>query len=143
MDCAELGLGSIAAHGHADALSIAVRAYGTDVLVDPGTYDYYSHPEWRNHFRSTRAHNTVEIDGLDQSTRLGNFMWGQRAVASCSAWSATQGGHSFEGQHDGYQRLPNPVLHRRRVELDDARREIVVSDELQGEGATKWPSISR
>ena len=66
-DCGELGFGSIAAHGHADALSVTLRAFGTDVLVDPGTYDYFTHAEWRRYFRSTAAHNTVEIDDRDQS----------------------------------------------------------------------------
>ena len=82
-DCGELGFGSIAAHGHADALSFTLRAFGQDVLVDPGTYDYFSYPEWRRYFRSTRAHNTVEVDGLDQSTMVGPFLWGQRAQARC------------------------------------------------------------
>ena len=56
-----------------------LRAFGTDVLVDPGTYDYFTHPEWRRYFRSTQAHNTVEVDGLDQSQQLGLFLWGARA----------------------------------------------------------------
>jgi hypothetical protein len=127
-DCAPLGFGSIAAHGHADALSVIVRAYGRDVLVDPGTYDYFRHPEWRRYFRTTIAHNTVTVDGRDQSEMEGPFLWGARARASCLQWRATASGGFVEGEHDGYLRLPDPVRHRRRVELDGRR--LLIRDEL-------------
>ena len=107
-DCGELGFGSIAAHGHADALSFALRAFGEDVLVDPGTYDYFTHPEWRRYFRSTRAHNTVEIDGLDQSTMDGPFLWGQRATARCLGWEPTPRGRPRQRRARRLRRLAGP-----------------------------------
>jgi hypothetical protein len=134
-DCAELGFGAIAAHGHADALSFALRAFGTDVFVDPGTYDYYTHRPWRDYFRTTRAHNTVEIDGLDQSTMLGNFMWGQRANARCLSWKPDANGSAIRGEHDGYGRLPSPVTHRRMLSLDGSARQVSIEDELETQGA--------
>ena len=42
------GFLSIAAHAHADALSVEVRYDGVDILADPGTYCYHGEPEWRN-----------------------------------------------------------------------------------------------
>ena len=60
---------SIAAHAHADALSIEVRYAGVDILADPGTYCYHGEPAWRSYFRSTIAHNTVELGGRSQSSR--------------------------------------------------------------------------
>lgn len=134
IDCGQLGFRSIAAHGHADALSLVLRAFGHDVLVDPGTYDYFTYPAWRNYFRSTRAHNTVVVDGADQSEMLGAFLWGQRATARCLDWRPTDNGGAFYGEHDGYRRLTDPVVHRRRVELNGARRELHVEDELDGAG---------
>lgn len=133
-DCAELGFGSIAAHGHADALSFALRAFGTDVFVDPGTYDYYTHRAWRNYFRSTPAHNTIGIDDLDQSTMLGNFMWGQRANTKCLAWEPTADGGTICGEHDGYQRLGSPLLHRRTLTLDGGTRSVHIQDDLVTDG---------
>jgi Heparinase II/III-like protein/Heparinase II/III N-terminus len=53
------GFLSIAAHAHADALSVEVRYAGLDILADPGTYCYHGEPEWRSYFRSTIAHNTA------------------------------------------------------------------------------------
>ena len=40
-DAGPHGYLSIAAHAHADALSIEVRHDGVDVLADPGTYCYH------------------------------------------------------------------------------------------------------
>jgi hypothetical protein len=130
IDCGELGFKSIAAHGHADTLSFTLRAGGHDVLVDPGTYDYFTFPDWRNYFRSTRAHNTVEIDNKDQSVMLGPFLWGQRAAAHCLAWAPSSHGGRFKGEHDGYTRLDDPVLHRRTIELNGSDQTLIVIDEI-------------
>ena len=73
------GFLSIAAHAHADALSVEVRCDGVDILADPGTYCYHGEPEWRSYFRSTIGHNTVEIGGRDQSQQSGPFMWERQA----------------------------------------------------------------
>lgn len=128
-DCGELGFTEIAAHGHADALGVAVRAGGEDLLVDPGTYDYFTYPEWRGYFRSTRAHNTVAIDGEDQSVMLGPFLWGARASARCTGWEQSNGQTIVAGEHDGYARLADPVIHRRRLSLDGTGR-LTIADQL-------------
>lgn len=52
-------------HQHEDALSFVIYAYGKYMLVDPGNYPYDS-SDWRRYVLSTRAHNTIRVDGLDQ-----------------------------------------------------------------------------
>jgi Heparinase II/III-like protein/Heparinase II/III N-terminus len=134
VDCGELGFGAIAAHGHADALSFTLRAFGVDVFVDPGTYDYFSYPRWRAYFRSTLAHNTVQVDGVDQSEIAGKFLWGSQASARCVAWEPRPGGGRVVGEHDGYLRLADPVRHRRTVELDGPNRTVTLLDEILTRG---------
>ncbi len=134
-DCGELGFKSIAAHGHADALSITVRAFGCEVIVDPGTYDYFSFPAWREYFRSTRAHSTVVVDGLDQSSMLGPFLWGVRAQARCVAWAPRMQGGRVVGEHDGYVRLADPVVHRRTLDLDGPARALTIQDDIVARGS--------
>jgi hypothetical protein len=102
--------------------------------VDPGTYDYFSHPAWRAYFRSTRAHNTLVVDGLDQSVMLGPFLWGPRAHARCIAWEPRNQGGKVTGEHDGYTRLADPVLHRRTLELDDRSRILSIQDDIVASG---------
>jgi heparinase II/III-like protein len=129
-DAGPLGYRSIAAHGHADALSFTLSAAGRELLIDPGTYAYHTRGAWRQYFRGTSAHNTVRIDGLDQSVQGGNFLWLKKANAGCSVWLSSAEKDCFEGWQDGYTRLADPVRHRRRIELDKAARRIVLEDTL-------------
>jgi hypothetical protein len=129
-DCGDLGYKSIAAHGHADALSFTLRAFGKYIFLDPGTYDYFSYPEWRNYFRSTKAHNTVVVDDSDQSVMLGPFMWGYRAKGHCISWNPTLVGGRVVGEHDGCMRLKDPVMHRRILDLDAESRVLTIRDEI-------------
>ncbi|MGB2986091.1 MAG: alginate lyase family protein [Phycisphaerae bacterium] len=133
-DCGELGFLSIAAHGHADALSIVLRVAGVDVLVDPGTYDYFTYGPWREYFRSTRAHNTVVIDDMDQSQMLGLFLWGRKARCRCIRWAPTLRGGVVSAEHNGYARLADPVVHRRTVTLQDDEAELIVQDDILARG---------
>ncbi|SGY90629.1 Heparinase II/III family protein [Moritella viscosa] len=133
-DCAELGYTSIAAHGHADALSLVMRLNGKDLFVDTGTYDYYSFPRWRNQFRKTQAHNTLEIDGLDQSVMTGPFMWEQHAQAQCTLWNPTKSGGQVAGFHNGYQRLSSPLIHERHLDLNTQRNRLAITDKIQSQG---------
>jgi hypothetical protein len=134
VDCGPLGYLSIAAHGHADALSFTLGIGDREILVDPGTYAYHSEPDWRRYFRSTSAHNTVGIDGQDQSVQAGNFMWMQHARARCIEFAVGAGRQRFVGEHTGYDRLTDPVIHRREITFDPAQQLIAVSDMLRCDG---------
>jgi len=133
-DAGPLGYREIAAHGHADALSFTLSLGGDEFLVDPGTYSYHTQPEWRAYFRGTSAHNTVRIDGRDQSQQGGNFMWLRKARSQATAWMSSPERDFFEGWHDGYRALKDPVLHRRRIVLDKVARTVVVEDYLEMDG---------
>jgi hypothetical protein len=117
-DHGPLGFGSIAAHGHADALSIWLDVDGRPVIVDAGTYLYHSGGVWREFFRSTAAHNTLEVAGLSQSITSGAFNWRHKARANCTrivqgaAWE-------IEGRHDGY-RARSGVEHARTLKRTES-----------------------
>jgi hypothetical protein len=123
------GFLSIAAHAHADALSVEVRHDGVDVLADPGTFCYHGQPEWRQYFRSTPGHNTLQLDGGDQSVSGGPFLWTRQARSRVLV-ADTSGGQVARwcAEHDGYQ----PSVHRRQVELTAASQELRVVDEVRG-----------
>lgn len=135
IDCAPLGYLSIAAHGHADALSIVLSAGGSELLIDPGTYAYHTQKVWRDYFRGTLAHNTVRIDGQDQSEIGGNFMWLAKARSRAIAHQPTGLRQRFVGEHDGYRRLPDPVVHRRSISFDISTSTLEIVDELECRGA--------
>jgi hypothetical protein len=133
-DAGPLGYGMLAAHGHADALAFTLSVGGREFLVDPGTYTYRYDTPWRAYFRGTSAHNTVRIDGQDQSLQGGNFMWLQKAHAECRHWHSSSLRDEFEGVHYGYRRLADPVVHRRQIALDKPTRRIVIDDILEMSG---------
>jgi hypothetical protein len=134
VDSGSLGYLSIAAHGHADALSIVLGIGDREILIDPGTYAYHTDPAWRRYFRSTQAHNTVGIDGEDQSIQAGNFMWTNHAHARCIEFEAGSDLQRFVGEQYGYQRLQDPVVHRREIVFDARRQFIEVIDMLRCDG---------
>lgn len=114
IDCGELGSLS-AGHGHADTLSIVAAAHGRQLLVDSGTYTYHQSPEMRDYFRSTTAHNTLVVDDVPSSLPGNKFSWRTRAKAAQKKWIANDRFDFFEGAHDGYERLDQPVTHTRSV----------------------------
>jgi hypothetical protein len=122
------GFLSIAAHAHADALSVEIRYDGVEILADPGTYCYHGEPEWRSYFRSTIAHNTIEISGQSQSVEGGAFMWLRQA----RTWEIEASDVSWTAEHDGYAALRPAARHRRTVRLDPRRRSVEITDMVTG-----------
>jgi Heparinase II/III-like protein/Heparinase II/III N-terminus len=122
----------IAAHAHADALSVEVRYGGVDILADPGTYCYHGEPQWRSYFRSTIAHNTVELDGRSQSSEGGPFLWLRHANAREIAVQDIGDAAEWTAEHDGYQSMKPSAWHRRCVLLDRASRAVDIVDEIDG-----------
>jgi hypothetical protein len=134
-DAGPHGFGSIAAHAHADALAVEVRHDGADILADPGTYCYHGEPRWRAWFRSTAAHNTLEVGGVDQAESGGPFLWTTRpATTTLSCDPGETGVASLVAEHDGYRRLAVPAVHRRSLTLDSAARTLTVEDSLASAG---------
>lgn len=116
-DHGPLGLDPLAAHGHADALSIQLYLDGESVLIDPGTYVYNGNRKMRDLFRSTRVHNVVCIDGQSQSEALGPFLWGRKAIVSESCLSRDNHAVTAAAAHDGY--APNICI-----------RQVAISDDI-------------
>ena len=130
-DAAPLGYLSIAAHGHADCLSFVLTLGGVRILIDPGTYCYHDDLAWRSYFRSTAAHNTVRIDGVDQSEQGGPFMWLRKAQPTIEPVELEAPVQRVRARHDGYTRLRDPVVHRRELRMDAAGRCLEVIDTLE------------
>ena len=105
-----------AGHGHADALSVSLVSGGRSLLIDPGTLEYIGADDKdRKCFRGTAAHNTMQVDGLDQAEGSGPFAWASQPVVTAERWTC---GHAFDlfvGSHSGYQRLASPVTHQRWI----------------------------
>lgn len=117
-------------HGHNDALSFELAVDGEDFIIDPGTYAYNINPATRRHFRSTSQHNTVEVDGEEQNRFRKDTVFGMHEDAhpQLNRWESTEMFDTFDGQHDGYKRLRNPVMHRRTIHFDKKKMAITITD---------------
>jgi len=128
------GFLATAAHAHADALSFELRFGGQQILVDPGTYCYHGEPAWRQYFRSTVAHNALELHGRDQAVPGGPFLWLTHPAARLlSARGLDEGALAeVEACHEAYRSLPGSPVHRRRIVLDRGARSLEVVDVIDG-----------
>jgi hypothetical protein len=120
------GFLSIAAHGHADALSLELRKGGVEVLADPGTYCYHGETVWRDYFRGTISHNTLTVAGVDQAVSGGPFLWLTEPRTTLDACVAGEDAtrQVWRARHDGYRRLKPAVTHWREVALEGGRVSI-------------------
>jgi hypothetical protein len=133
-DAGPLGLSPLNAHGHADALSLWLSYGGQEFLIDPGTYCYHRSPVWRSYFRGTAAHNTIRVDGEDQSVPGGTFLWLETADCRVQRFDHTEEFIEVIAFHDGYRRLRDPVIHKRGLRLFKKSRTLVITDRLECQG---------
>ncbi|MEM5788447.1 MAG: heparinase II/III-family protein [Syntrophobacteraceae bacterium] len=132
-DHGPLGMPPLFNHGHADALSVTLSVNGREILVDPGTYRYNDAGEWRNYFKSTRAHNTVMVDGMDQAVQETGFIWSKAYESELLVSRQTGDDLYLEAVHTGYMRLEQPVRHRRSI-LFSNRSVFIIKDSFEGNG---------
>lgn len=157
-DHGPLGLGPLAAHGHADALAVTFFRGEDAVIVDPGTFAYHDDLEARDRFRSTPYHSTVHFGGRSQSENLGPFLWGTRATLAlkdegweCAWWTGERHWRRVALVGDRLRiedrvRGEGPelvfVLHPgARVELDGARARVIVGQtraQFAAQGIDGW-----
>ena len=139
IDCGSIGPDYQPGHAHCDTLSYELAINGRRVIVDSGVFDYERSSE-RAHARGTRAHNTVVVDGEEQSEIWGVFRVARRANplgAFCE--KQVDGSVMFEGAHDGYRRLAGKPIHKRHMSYD-GQGSWVIMDMLEGRGTHRMES---
>ena len=125
-DFGPLGMGSMAAHGHADALSFTLSINGKMFFIDPGTYCYHDNLEFREYFRSTRAHNTLLINGEDQATQQGPFLWSDHFESNLKKYDPDE--NVIAASHTGYSEWN--IIHNREIKFNCDN--ILIEDQISG-----------
>ena len=120
MDAGEIAPDYMPGHGHCDGLSFELSVDQHPVFVNSGTGQYQG--SLRGYFRSTRAHNTVVIEGEEQSE-----CWGEHRVAKrISQISGDCGADWIHGElvtATGRQQ-------KRTILVDDQK--VIVKDQVTG-----------
>jgi len=122
VDTRAFGFGG-AGHSHAGALSLVLRRGEREVLIDPGTFTYIADLAARDRFRSTAAHNTVGINGLDQATPMGPFRWSDKPSSKVSAIDLAAGTLTASVAYRGF-------IHTRHIAI--TAEKVTVIDEVTG-----------
>lgn len=133
-DVGQLGFGSLATHGHADALTIIYKYEDVPFIVDSGTYIYTIQSEKRNYYRGTAAHNTLLYNNLNQSEIKGPGLWGRKAVARLINHVQNDEYIEFQAEHNGYL----PHIHKRKIKYKKSSEEIEIVDHFMEEAQVNF-----
>jgi uncharacterized heparinase superfamily protein len=136
LNASDSGVRGRGSHGHNDALSIEVSACGIPFIVDPGSYLYTANLKERHVFRSTAYHSTVQIDGaeLNTITEDAPFVIGDEAHPRVLRWESNPETDVVVAEHNGYQKLSQPVVHRRSITFYKRDRLWLMEDIFTGTG---------
>lgn len=129
-DCGPLGAGN---HGHLDLLNFELAAFGRSLVVDPGrfTYDEAGATNWRVQFRGTAYHNTVQVDGKNQtryqySPRHKKFkISGPAPDAKLHHFVSTR---HFDFLHGSAHSHEYPAIHERKIFFACQEYWLIVDD---------------
>ncbi|MEX2116256.1 MAG: alginate lyase family protein [Bacteroidota bacterium] len=135
VDAGEIGLRGRGDHGHNDILSFELWHHAP-FIVDSGTYTYSADAKTRKLLQGTASHNTVMVDDIE--TADWTELWSIRNDStnpSVLKWSTDSATDVLETEHFGYHRLPDPVVHRRKIVFDKTNNELQVTDTLTGQQA--------
>jgi len=138
-DCGTNGQRGNGGHAHNDTLSFELFSNGHLFITDPGCYSYTGDLTSYNWFRSTAAHNTLQIDEEEQASFSAQepFLLGAEAVPVVNQWKTTKDYDFLDAEHYGYRRLSDPATHRRQILLDKTQRVWLVRDMVIGNGTHK------
>jgi uncharacterized heparinase superfamily protein len=132
-DTGAIGPDYIPGHAHADNLTFELSLQGKRLVVDTGT-GLYASSDKRQYQRSTAAHNTIRIDGIDSSEVWSSFRVARRARPSGPAYINSSNGEIVcRAAHNGFSRLAGKVMHLRWMRVND--RAVVIQDDLFGDRA--------
>jgi hypothetical protein len=145
VSCGPSGQRGLGGHSHNDKLALELRVSGALVVCDPGMPVYGRDPELRNAFRSTRAHATVVVDGLEQAPLPEGRIFALPDAAAARLLEFAPGGPAehLAGEHRGFAARAG-IVHRRELWLEG--HGMVVLDRLAGVGThaveLRWPLAS-
>jgi hypothetical protein len=91
LDASPLGYGSLAAHGHCDALHLSIWDGPVALVIDPGTGGYYGMTERRTELASWEVHNGPRAAEAYQTPKhAGTFLWTDHHQRPTAEWLSSR-----------------------------------------------------
>lgn len=137
--CGPVGPDYQPGHTHCDMLSYEWMVEGQPIIVDTGVYEYQL-GELRHYVRSTAAHNTVSVEGAEQSEIWAEFRVGRRAQVLAASVERRPGGVVFRGAIKAFP-AAGWLRHQRQIDVYEGATEwhLDVCDEIYG---SAWREVS-
>jgi uncharacterized heparinase superfamily protein len=137
VDAGGVGQGGNGGHAHNDTLSFDLYLSGREVLADRGTGSYTPNLAERNRFRSTRSHNTMQVDGEEMNPFPEEpFRLIPADAPRVLRWRSQERYAYLRAEHSGYRRLG--VSHRRSILMDRRQGSFRIEDRLEGAGTHRF-----
>lgn len=121
----------IGTHTHSDALSFELALNGNDIFIDPGSFTYTSSPKLRSEFRSTKKHNTISVDDLDQTLMVQDNMFAVQnsAIPEVIRYFRIEETESFIGEFKWQLSEREQIVHRRSISFHK-NNDVGITDSL-------------
>ncbi len=130
-DYGEVGLKGRGGHGHNDLFSFELCIDKKPIVIDPGTPTYTGDLDTHLQYRSTYSHNAVRVDEIEMADFLGHWRISNEADPS-SVEKHIQGSMVIiQGEHYGYAKLDDPVMHKRKLQFNIASGDLICDDNLK------------
>ena len=132
IDGGAIGPDFLPAHAHSDIFSYELSVNKKKFIVDSGVFEY-TRGKTREELRSTKSHNTVAIDKVDQVECWDSFRVARRFKPSNIIFVESEKGFEFIGNYNGYAKLiGDKICHERTITLNKKQREIIISEKISG-----------
>ena len=129
LDVAPIGPDYLPGHAHADTLSFEISLFGQRLMVNGGTSEY-GISSVRQYERSTKAHNTIEINEENSSEVWSGFRVARRAYPYDLKIEEIENLININCAHDGYKRLNGKPVHKRNWQFFDSS--LIIKDHIEG-----------
>ena len=125
IDCGDISPSYQPGHTHCDFLSYELAFNNQMIVVDSGVFEY-AEGKMRDYVRSTNAHNTISVDGDEQSEVWAAFRVARRAKKLYAEITRNNHGATFKGGYVGFYAVKGKAKHYRQVDvfLDDANNSL-------------------
>ena len=129
LDVAPIGPDYIPAHAHADTLSFELSLFNQRFIVNSGTSEYKD-STIRHYERSTKAHNTIEINNENSSEVWSIFRVARRAFPFDLSIKKLEKNINISCAHNGYERFCGKPIHRRKWQFFE--NSLIINDYIEG-----------
>lgn len=109
-------------HFHNDKLSFELQVLGKNLTLDKGAYLYTPSMTRRNEFRNTAAHNTIQVNDMQQNRFYEGKFWDFNLMrdSKCKLLQADNNCVVFENKYRGIHHIRKWIVEKNQLMIEDS-----------------------